>query len=228
MFSALGFQLILINAYPMRIAIFGATGRIGSRIVNEALNRGHDVTAVTRHPENYTLERPHLQVTRGNLFDSDDVESAVFDHDAVVSAYSYTHGATPSTISEITAPLLNGLKQACVKRLLVVGGAGSLEVKPGVQLVDTPDFPEAYKPTALAHRDALKNYRQEKGIEWTYLSPAAEIAPGERTGKFRTGKDQLLTDENGRSFISMEDFAVAAIDELENPKHIRERFTVGY
>jgi putative NADH-flavin reductase len=212
----------------MKIAIFGASGRIGSRIVTEALNRGHEVTAIARHPENYTLEKPHLRVTRGDLFNSQDVEAAVFDHDAVVCAYNFTHGAQPSTFSEITVPLLNGLKQAGVKRLLVVGGAGSLEVSPGVQLVDTPDFPPAYKAAALAHRDALKIYRQEKDIAWTYLSPAAEIVPGERTGKFRTGKDELITGENGHSLISMEDFAVAVIDELETPMHIRERFTVGY
>jgi len=212
----------------MKIAIFGASGRIGSRIVNEALNRGHEVTAVARHPENYTLEKPHLRVARGDLFNSQDVEAAVFDHDAVVCAYNFTHGAQPSTFSEITTPLLNGLKQAGVKRLLIVGGAGSLEVSPGVQLVDTPDFPPAYKPAALAHREALKIYRQEKDIQWTYLSPAAEIVPGERTGKFRTGKDQLITGADGHSWISMEDYAVAVIDELETPMHTRERFTVGY
>lgn len=212
----------------MKIAVFGASGRIGSRIVNEALNRGHDVTAIARHPEDYTLEKPHLRVTRGDLFDSQSVESAVFNQDAVVCAYNFTKGAQPSTFTEITTPLLNGLKQAGVKRLLIVGGAGSLEVSPGVQLVDTPDFPPAYKPAALAHREALKIYRQEKEIEWTYLSPAAEIVPGERTGKFRTGKDQLITGPDGHSWISMEDYAIAVIDELETPKHIRERFTVGY
>jgi uncharacterized protein len=212
----------------MKIAIFGASGRIGSRIVNEALHRGHDVTAVARHPEDYTVVLPRLHVTRGDLFNTQDVEAAVFDHDAVVCAYNATKGAAPSSFSELTVPLLNGLKQAHVKRLLVVGGAGSLEVSPGVQLVDTPDFPEAYKPSALAHREALKIYQQEKDIEWTYLSPAAEIAPGERTGKFRTGKDELLIGPDGHSFISMEDYAVAVIDELETPMHIRERFTVAY
>jgi putative NADH-flavin reductase len=213
----------------MKIGVFGAGGRIGSRIVDEALNRGHEVTAIVREPENYTKEALHLRVTKGNLFDSQDVETAVYDQDAVVSAFNYKPGVNPpSTIAEIATPLLNGLKQAGVKRLLVVGGAGSLEVSPGLQLVDAPNFPEAYKPSALAHREALKIYQKEKDIEWTYLSPSAEISPGERTGKFRTGKDQLLTDANGRSWISMEDYAVAVVDELENPMHIRERFTVGY
>jgi putative NADH-flavin reductase len=212
----------------MKIATFGASGRIGSRIVNEALNRGHDVTAIVRHPENYTLLHPHLKVAKGDIFKTQDVEAAVFDHDAVVCAYNYTHGAMPSTLYEIAEPLLNGLKQARVRRLIIVGGAGSLEVSPGVQLVDTPDFPEAYKPSALAAREALKIYQKEKEIAWTYVSPAAEIAPGERTGNFRTGTNQLITDKQGKSFISMEDYAVAIIDEIENPRHIRERFTVGY
>ncbi|MDP9080148.1 MAG: NAD(P)-dependent oxidoreductase [Bacteroidota bacterium] len=212
----------------MKIAIFGATGNIGSRIVTEALNRGHDVTAIVRHPENYKCEAPHLRVAKGDLFNTQDVEAAVFNHDAVVSAYNFTKGATPSTIVEVTVPLLNGLKQAGVKRLIVVGGAGSLEVAPGKQLVDQPDFPAEFKAAALAHRDALKEYQKEKELEWTYISPAAYIEPGERTGNFRTGKDQLITDETGKSHISMEDFAVAIIDEIMNPQHIRERFTVGY
>jgi putative NADH-flavin reductase len=213
----------------MKIAIFGASGRIGSRIVNEALSRGHEVTAVVRHPETYTLEAPHLRVAKGDLFDSDDVESGVFNHDAVVSAFNFKAGVMPpATIKEVATPLLKGLKQAGVKRLLVVGGAGSLKGSTGEQLVDMPDFPAAYKESALAQREALKVYQHEKDIEWTYLSPAAETAPGERTGKFRTGTDQVIVGENGHSFISMEDYAVAVIDELENPMHIREQFTVGY
>ena len=212
----------------MKIAIFGASGRIGSRIVNEALSRGHDVTAVVRRPENYTLIHTHLKVAKGDIFNSQDVETGAFNQDAVVCAYGNTQGMPASTITEVATPLINGLKQVHVKRLIIVGGAGSLEVSPGVQLVDTPDFPEAYKPSALAAREALKIYQKEKELEWTYVSPAAEIAPGERTGHFRTGTNKLITDENGKSFISMEDYAVAIIDEIENPMHKRERFTVGY
>jgi putative NADH-flavin reductase len=212
----------------MKIAVFGASGRIGSRIVTEALNRGHEVSALVRHPENYTFEHLHLRVAKSDLFVTQDVEAGVFNHDAVVCAYSNTKGATPSTIAEITVPLLNGLKQAHVNRLIIVGGAGSLEVAPGVQIVDTPDFPEAYKAASLAQREALKLYKAEKEIEWTYVSPSAEIAPGERTGVFRTGTNQLLKDAQGKSFILMEDFAVAIIDEIENPKHVREQMTVGY
>src|ERR1700744_5963533 len=212
----------------MKIAIFGASGNIGSRIVTESLNRGHDVTAVVRKPEDYTRVEPHLYVAKGDIFNSQDVEAGVFNHDAVVSAYNFTKGAQPSTLTEVTVPLLNGLKQADVKRLIIVGGAGSLEVAPGLQLVDAPDFPEEFKTAALAHREALKIYQKEKELDWTYVSPAAYIEPGQRTGVFKKGKDKLITDETGKSHISMEDFAVAILDEIENPKHIRERFTVGY
>lgn len=212
----------------MKIAVFGASGRIGSRIVKEALNRGHSVTAVVRYPENYTGEAPHLKVAKGDLFKAQDVQTGAFDQDAVVSAYNNTLGAEPSTIAEVALPLISGLKQAGVKRLIIVGGAGSLDVSPGVQLVDAPGFPEAYKPAALAHREALKIYKNEKELEWTYISPAAEIAPGERTGVFRTGTAKLLTDESGKSHISMEDFAKPVIDEIEKPLHIREQMTAGY
>jgi putative NADH-flavin reductase len=212
----------------MKIAVFGATGRIGSRIINEALSRGHEVTAVMRKPQDYTEPRPHLKVAKGDLFNSQDVEAAIFDHDAVVSAYNYTGGAQPSTFVELVVPLVNGLKQAKVKRLIIVGGAGSLEVTPGVQLVDTPDFPADYKAGALAHRESLKAFKQVTDIDWTYISPSAEIMPGERTGKFRTGSTQLLVDAQGKSHISMEDYAFAVIDEIENPTHIQQQMTVGY
>ncbi|WP_183573178.1 NAD(P)-dependent oxidoreductase [Mucilaginibacter sp. X5P1] len=212
----------------MKIAVFGAGGRIGSRIVTEALNRGHDVTAAVRHPENYTVIHPHLKVAKADLFNSQDVETAAFNQDAVVSAYNPAKGIPPSTITEVAIPLINGLKQAHVKRLIIVGGAGSLEVAPGLQLVDTPDFPPEYKAVSLAHRDALALYKKENGLDWTFLSPSAEIYPGTRTGKFRTGDNQLLTDANGKSHISMEDYAIAIVDELETPMHIKGHFTVGY
>lgn len=212
----------------MKIAVFGAGGRIGSRIVDEALNRGHDVTAVVRHPENYTKIHTHLKVAKGDLFNSQDVETGAFDQDAVVSAYSPAAGVPPSTITELAVPLINGLKQAHVKRLIIVGGAGSLEVAPGLQLVDTPDFPAIYKPVSLAHREALKIYQKENELDWTFVSPSAVIEPGERTGKFRTGTNQLLKDADGKSFITMEDYAIAIIDEIETPMHVREVMTVGY
>lgn len=212
----------------MKIAVFGAAGRIGSRIVTEALSRGYDVTAVVRKPETYKVIHEHLKVAKGDIFESQSVEGAVFDHDAVISAYSPTKGAAPSTLFELVLPLVNGLKQAGVKRLITIGGAGSLEVAPGVQLVDTPDFPAAYKVISLAHRDALKAWQKVDEIDWTYASPSAEIEPGERTGKFRIGTTKLLIDEQGNSKISMEDFAIAILDEIEDPHFIKQQFTVGY
>ncbi|HSF67405.1 MAG TPA: hypothetical protein VLA67_08240 [Nitrospiraceae bacterium] len=120
------------------------------------------------------------------------------------------------------------MKKAGVKRSLFVGGAGSLEVKPGVQSVDLPEFPAEYKQGALATRETLNMLREEGSLEWSFLSPSADLSPGKRTGKFRLGMDQLLRDANGESRISFEDYAMAMIDEIEKPQHIRHRFTVGY
>jgi putative NADH-flavin reductase len=222
------FISIFLITIIMKIAVFGAGGRIGSRIVTEALNRGHDVTAAVRHPEDYTVIHEHLKVAKADLFNSQDVETAAFNQDAVVSAYSPAKGIPASTIKEVAIPLINGLKQAHVKRLIIVGGAGSLEVSPGLQLVDTPDFPAEYKPVSLAHREALAIYEKANELDWTFLSPSAEIYPGTRTGKFRTGDNQLLTDANGKSHISMEDYAVAIVDEIETPMHLKGHYTVGY
>jgi putative NADH-flavin reductase len=148
----------------------------------------------------------------------------------VISAYSPGQGVT-DVYEQLIASYRNiiaGVKATDVARLLVVGGAGSLEVASGVQLVDTPEFPEPWKPASLAGREVLYILREETELNWTYLSPSMMIAPGERTGEFRLGTEQLLTDETGESHISVEDYAVAMIDELEEPKHIRQRFTAGY
>lgn len=203
----------------MKIAHFGATGNAGSRIVAEALRRGHEVTAIARHPEKLKPQAG-LSAVQGDVNDRGDVAALVSGHDVVISSVKFQliHPAI----------LIEGVKQANVKRLLVVGGAGTLEVAPGVQLLDTPDFPEAYKPEGLGGREFLNILRAEKILEWTFLCPSAEFAPGPRTGKFRLGKDRLLALPNGESKISMEDFAIAMIDELESPRHMRERFTVGY
>jgi uncharacterized protein len=210
----------------MKISLIGATGMIGQRILQEALSRGHHITAIVRDPSRITLQHEKLHVVAGDIFDTDSITKIVKGHDAIISAYGPKAGEE-KLLEEATRSLIQVAKQSGV-RLLVVGGAGSLEVAPGVQLVDTPDFPDAWKPVALAARDALTIYRQEKEIDWTYLSPAALIEPGTRTGHYRTGTDQLVTDENGVSKISAEDFAVAMLDELENPRFIRKRFTVAY
>lgn len=202
----------------MKIALFGARGMVGQRIAAEARSRGHEITALGKETD---------------VTDAPTVARAVAGHDAVVSAVGPGLGASAAPVEMLPRSaqgLLGGLRLAGVKRLLVVGGAGSLEVAPGKQLVDQPDFPEAWKPVALAHREALGVLRADPGrdVDWTYVSPPALIEPGARTGKYRTGKDQLLTDEGGLSRISAEDYAVAVLDELEEPRSVRQRMTVAY
>jgi putative NADH-flavin reductase len=213
----------------MKIALIGATGFIGSVVLQEALNRGHQVTGIVRHPEKLP-QHPNLIAQRGDVRNETETTELVMGHDAVISGYSPGRDVADVYQEHISGyrSIIDGVKKAGVKRLLVVGGAGSLEVAPGVQVVDSPDFPKEWKPGALATRKVLYLLRDEPELDWTFLSPSGVIAPGERTGEFRLGTDQLLTDANGESRISLEDYAVAMLDELENPKHIRQRFTVGY
>jgi len=155
------------------------------------------------------------------------VTEAVRGADAVVSAIGPGPGEDASVILGAAQGLLKGLRSSGVSRLVVVGGAGTLEVGPGVQLVDTPEFLASWKPVANAHRAALELFRAEPELEWTVVSPAAMIEPGVRTGHYRAGGDQLLVDAKGVSRISAEDYAVAIADEVETPRHIRRRFTVA-
>jgi len=212
----------------MRIALFGATGRIGQRILQEALIRGHEVTAIIRNPARLSSTSPRLKRVKGDVLDPTRVAATVVGHEVVISAIGPGIDADPHVLVEAAHSLLAGLKEAGVKRLLVVGGSGSLEVSPGTQFIDNPGFPIARKPIAMAQRDALEAYRRDATLDWTYVSPPASIEPGQRTGKYRTGGNQLVTDKQGRSFISMEDYAVALVDEVENPRFIRRRFTVAY
>ena len=202
----------------MKVAVIGASGRGGSRIVDELARRGHQVTAIARHPEKIKAQAGVTAVA-GDLFDAG-FAKLLSGHDAVVSAVHFS-ASDPHK-------LIEAVRAAGAKRYLVMGGAGSLEVAPGVRLIDTPAFPAAYKNEASKGADFLDMLRGESGLDWTFLSPAAEIDFGSRTGKFRLGKDQLLVDEQGKSRISFEDFAVAVADELEQPRHSRQRFTVGY
>lgn len=211
----------------MKIALFGATGMIGQRILTEALGRGHEVTAIVRDPARVNVQHERLVVVSGDIFDTERVAEVVRGHELVISAFGPKMGEE-QTLLEATQSLIAGVKKAGVRRLIAVGGAGSLEVAKGVQLVDTPEFPDFIKPIALAHREALEMYRQEKELHWTNVSPAALIEPGERTGTYRTGTDQLVVNEQGESRISAEDYAVAILDEVENPRFSRMRFTVGY
>jgi putative NADH-flavin reductase len=213
----------------MKIALIGATGFVGSAVLQEALNRGHEVTAIVRHPEKLQSQMK-LHAQKGDVQNEDEVARLVAGHDAVISAFNpgWTNSDLYSQQVKGARAIINGVKRAGVKRLLFVGGAGSLEVKPGVQSVDTPEFPKEWKQGSLATREALNMLSQEPSLEWSYLSPSADLFPGQRTGKFRLGTDQLLKDANGQSRISTADYAMAMIDEVEKPTHIRQRFTVGY
>jgi uncharacterized protein len=203
----------------MKVALIGASGKIGSQILSELRARGHSVSAIARHPEKIATGTG-VTAVRADVADANALAAALRGHDAVISAVRFRN-FDPQT-------LLGAIKTSGVKRLIMVGGAGSLEAKPGVALVDTPDFPEAFKPEASAGRDALKVLRTKRSLDWTFLSPSAVIAPGERTGKFRLGKDAVLIGADGKSRISIPDYAIALVDELEHPHHVRQRFTVGY
>ncbi len=213
----------------MNIVIIGASGMVGSAVRDEALSRGHKVTAIVRTPEKITVKNPALKVVKGDVL-KDDIGKLVKGYDAVISAYNpgWTNpNIAPETTSAYKA-IIDGVKKSGVKRLLVVGGAGSLEVSPGVQLIDTMKVPDLIKGAILALRGVLYDLREEKDLDWTFLSPAASFVPGTRTGKFRLGKDQVVKDDKGDSKISVQDYAVAMIDELEKPKHSRQRFTLAY
>lgn len=215
----------------MKIVLFGATGNVGRRVIAEALRRGHEVVGVVRDPARSASPDPRVRLVRGDALDAASVVEVTRGADAVVNAISPrpgTTGVAPS-LADAARALIAGLGVSGVKRLVVVGGAGSLEVSPGVALMDAPGFPEAYLSEAIEGRDALAVYRTEaRDLDWTFLSPAAEIGPGERTGTYRTTLDQFLADEQGRSFISYEDYAVALLDELEKPRHVGQRFGVAY
>ena len=203
----------------MKVAVIGIGGRIGTRLAAELLSRGHTITGIERTPGKATPQRG-VTIKQGDARQSATLAALIEGHDAVLSASRFE-------TSDATA-LIAAVKNAGVPRLLLVGGAGSLEVAAGGALADQPDFPEPYKPEAEAGRRFLDTLRKERDLNWTFLSLSAEFAPGKRTGEFRVGGDQLLIDSKGKSWISMEDFAIALVDELENPKHSRQRFTVGY
>jgi putative NADH-flavin reductase len=212
----------------MRIIVFGAGGNVGSRTVAEALERGHDVTAAVRDPEAHDIEGDGVTVVAADATDPASVAEAASGHDLAISTVGTDQGRAPETLPAAARALLEGLSRAGVPRLIVLGGAGSLEVAPGVRVLDEPDFLEEWKPDALAQAEALDLYRSATtDVDWTYVSPAAVLAPGERTGEYRKGEDRLLVDDEGNSAISMEDFAVALLDEAESAEHVRRRFTVA-
>jgi uncharacterized protein len=212
----------------MKIALIGASGFIGSKLLNEALARQHQVSALVGHPEKLAA-RANLTVIGTDVLDQARLAEQLKGHDAVISAFSgHAQSNTYDYYVQGIQSIIGATRQSGVARLLVVGGAGSLEVAPGLQMLDAPDFPAQWKATAEGARQALQLLRQEPELNWIMLSPSAMITPGERSGKFRLGLDQLLVDDQGQSRISVEDYAVAMLDELERPAHSRKRFTVGY
>lgn len=200
------------------VAVVGASGQVGSRILKELAQRGHKVTAIARQPESIP-DLPNVSVVKGDITDTQAFIDTLTGHQVVVSAVKFAQ-VSPAT-------LIDAVKASGVARYLVVGGAGSLEVAPGQLLIDQPNFPEAYKAEARAGLDFLNRLREEKTLDWTFVSPSALFEAGERTGNFRLGRDTLLSNEQG-SRISYEDYAIALVDEIENPTHSRQRFTVGY
>lgn len=205
----------------MKIAIIGATGNVGLRLVNEALDRHHAVSGIARDPAKLPA-RTGLSATVGDASKPDQLVPLLKGHDVIISSLRFQ---SPSPTPQ---QLIDLVRRSGVKRYLVVGGAASLEIAPGQILLNAPNFPPAYKPEATAGKAFLDALREVEDLDWTFLSPSAFFGPGERTGKFRLADNTLLTAADGKSSISYEDYAIALLDEIEKPKHIRRRFTVGY
>jgi uncharacterized protein len=210
----------------MKVALYGATGKSGSRILKELVSRGHRVTAIVRNRAKLPQPDAAVLVKEDDLSDPRKIAAAVDGADAVISAYAPPQEDVDAIV-DVTRRQVDALNHGSKIRLIVVGGAGGLNVAPGVTLVDSGYLPEAYLPIAKAHIKALEVLRAST-IDWTYLAPAAYFEPGTRTGKFRLGKDELIANEQQESRISMEDYAIALVDELERPQHRRQRFSVGY
>lgn len=213
------------------VVLIGASGFVGTAILNELLNRGHKVTAIVRDLAKVTASNPNLKVIQADVTDTDVLIEASKGKDAVISAYN--PGWKNPNIYEETLknyPLIvDSVKKAGVERLLIVGGAGTLFYAPGKMVMDADDIPAKLLPGIKSLGEFyLNTLRKENDIDWIFLSPAANMTPGERTGKFRIGKDDLVVDVNGDSNISVEDYAVAMVDELEQKHHHKERFTIGY
>ena len=212
----------------MLIALYGIAGRAGRRIAEEALSRGYSITGVYHKIGKGPLDAERLLLRPGNVTDPVNVAEIARGNDAVISAVGPNSSSPPDFLANAARSLLAGLKMAGVGRLIMVGGAGSLEVAPGQLLMDSPEFPPAWRDIAREHRNALEVLKQEREIDWTYISPAANFEPGERRGHYRVDSDRLIVDGQRESRISMEDYAIAVIDELENVKFPKRRMSVGW
>lgn len=233
----------------MRIGVIGATGGIGQRVVTEALGRGHHITALTRDASRIEEDRENVDWKRVDIFDAEAVAAVLPGLDVLISGFQPGNAARdladtvrrsiadPTAYATAATSLLKALESHPRTRLIVIGGAGSLEIRPGVTRADSDEdlyatldslgLPREYAAAVRGHRDALNVLRTSNRL-WTYFSPAEEIAPGERTGRFRLGGDQPVLDAEGRSRISIEDAAVALVDEAELPRFVQRRFTIGY
>jgi len=213
------------------IVLLGASGFVGTALLHEALQRNIQVTAVVRNPEKITIQHPNLTVVAGVIETAAQVAAWSKGKDAVISAYN-PGWSNPNIYEEtlhVYPMILEGVKQAGVNRLLIVGGAGTLFVQPGLRVVDSGAIPEAIMGGVKSLGEFyLNTLMQEKNIDWVFFSPAAHLEPGQRTGIYRLGKDNLVVDQQGESRISVEDYAKAMLDELEHPQHHQERFTIGY
>ena len=217
----------------MNVALIGASGFVGTAVLNELLDRGHHVTALTRKADNIKKQHANLKVVAANVINPTELAEKVKGHDAVISSFNagWTNPNLYEDFLNGSRAIQQGVKNSGVKRLIVVGGGGSLYTAEGVQIVDTPEFPEQLKPGATAARDYLNEIKNETELDWTFLSPALEMhqgTAGVRKGTYRKGLENPVFDESGRSVASVEDTAVAIVDELEHPQHIRERFTIAY
>lgn len=217
----------------MKIALIGATGYVGTAVLKEALERGHELTAIARNPSKAGVEHEKLALVQTDVKDTDKLAELIKDHDVVISTYNsgWSNPNIYGDFIEGSKAIQKAVREAGVKRLIVVGGAGSLYVDEQIQLVDTPEFPDAIKGGATAARDYLNILRDEENLDWTFFSPAPGMFPGnppERRGIYRTGLETPVFDENNQSIISVEDAAVALLDEAEEPKHIKKRFTAAY
>ena len=215
----------------MKIALIGATGFVGSNILNELANRNHEVTAIARNPKESELA--NVNFVKADIFNTEELSEILKNHDVVLSAYN-PGWTNPNIYDDFIAgsnAIVEGVKKSGVNRYITIGGAGSLFVAPNLQAVDTPDFPKEIYPGASAARDFLNTLKEEKELDWAFFSPAFEMHQGittGRTGKYRLGLENPVFDENQRSILSGEDLAVVIADEVENPKHHLIRFTAAY
>ena len=211
----------------MKIALIGASGHIGSEIAREALRRGHTVTAIVRSESRLQNDLPVINVKVADLFDETALRDAVAGHDVIASAYGPGTGDV-NALLRATDALIAAARTSAVKRLVVVGGAGSLEIAPGQQLVDSPSFPAAYKELALKHREGFNRLKQISDLQWTVFAPAGMIGPGDKTGRYRVGRNTLIADASGSSRISYADYADAFVNELERAEHPQQIVTAAY